>query len=104
MPRSRYRWDNVNKELIQLSSDEEPRARVHIISDDLGNYIEHPAAEGRYFCSKSEFRKFTKATGCVELGDQKATSEPSYWDQKREKEARKQALAEAMDRHGYGRH
>lgn len=50
----------------------EPGEQVHIIGDridDRGNYHWHPAfEEDRYFASKSEFRKATKALGYVEKG------------------------------------
>jgi hypothetical protein len=51
-----------------------------VISDYVGgsgnvNGLLHPA-EGRRTDSKSEFRKWTRAHGCVEIGDQAPPSAP----------------------------
>ena len=60
-----------NGELIEKSMagdvhEEGPRLRY--ISDHM-DALKH-MANGRVYDSKSEFRKATKAAGCVEVGDQ----------------------------------
>ncbi len=50
---------------------------AYVISDNLGAHLRHMAT-GRYHDSKSEFRKDTKASGCVEVGNE-ATAKPRKW-------------------------
>lgn len=68
-----------------------------VVSDYVGgsgnvNGLWHPA-EGRRTDSKSEFRKWTKAHGCVEVGDQRpeAGSRPKL-DQRSRVEEIKRAM------------
>jgi|SRR5882672_1710482 len=42
---------------------------AYVISDSLGGQVRHMAT-GKYHDSKSEFRKDTKASGCVEVGNE----------------------------------
>ncbi len=44
---------------------------VHVIRDEM-DPTRH-MADGKYYTSKSEFRKATKAAGCVEAGNEVAT-------------------------------
>lgn len=48
--------------------------RLHIISDTM-DPLRHMAS-GRMFDSKSEFRKETRAHGCVEIGTEKIGAKP----------------------------
>ena len=50
-----------------LYSDDGPRLRY--ISDHM-DPLQHPVS-GKTYDSKSEFRRATKAAGCIEVGDQK---------------------------------
>jgi len=43
-------------------------AAVHYISDHM-DFTQH-MANGQYYDSKSEFRKVTKAYGCIEVGNE----------------------------------
>lgn len=46
------------------------KAKVHVISDDLGQQLEHHGyADGRRTDSKSVFRRWTKDAGLVEKGN-----------------------------------
>lgn len=48
--------------------------RFYVISDHMDS-TRHMAS-GKYFDSKSEFRKETKATGCIEYGNDAALTRP----------------------------
>lgn len=70
---ARKRWiastnEKGEFELIDISEyDYEPSPRVHVIQDTM-DATRHPI-NGRMYESKSEFRKLTKAAGCVEVGN-----------------------------------
>lgn len=46
----------------------ERREAPNVIPDGMGQDLWHPAT-GRYADSKSEFRRMTKESGCVEMGN-----------------------------------
>ena len=48
-----------------------PKSACGVISDIMP--ATRHMADGRYYTSKSEFRKVTKAYGCVEIGNETAT-------------------------------
>lgn len=49
-----------------------------VIRDDLGEHLLHPAT-GEHYDSKSAFRDATKASGCIEMGnDAAASARPEY--------------------------
>jgi len=55
-----------------------PRSRVHVISDSLGEALEHHGyADGRRTDSKSEFRRWTKQAGLVEKGNDRERATPA---------------------------
>lgn len=59
--------------LVEVSHDYEPTLRTEIITDSLPpGGLQHPCT-GTYISSKSNFRKLTKAHGCVEVGNEKQT-------------------------------
>lgn len=65
--RSRYRYDKITGELVEVSGEAVTLPRVHVISDGM-DATRHPVT-GRIYESKSRFRADTRATGCVELGN-----------------------------------
>jgi hypothetical protein len=44
---------------------------IHVISDTM-DHLRH-MADGKYYDSKSQFRKATRAAGCFEIGNEVAT-------------------------------
>ena len=71
-----------------------------VISDSLGADLRHPVT-GLYADSKSAFRSMTKASGCVEVGnDAPTTMKPKQRNVKAEKANRVQALKGAMRESG----
>jgi hypothetical protein len=56
-------------EFIELGK-QQPEVRTQIITDSLPpGGLWHPAT-GKYVDSKSRFRQYTKAAGCVEIGNE----------------------------------
>lgn len=53
------------------------RASHYVISDSLGQTVQHQA-NGRYSDSKSTHRRWTKESGCVEVGTEKLSA-PTRW-------------------------
>ena len=69
MPKRTYIWrDSQFIEITEQLAAYKPKPRIHVISDDLGREMFHPA-NGRHYESKSAFRKVTKDHGCSEIGD-----------------------------------
>lgn len=67
MTRRFYTWRDG--EFVELV-DRPVEARTQIITDSLPpGGLWHPAT-GKYVDSKSKFRQFTKAAGCVEVGNE----------------------------------
>lgn len=55
---------------LVLKRAERQAGKVHVISDDLGQALEHHGyADGRRTDSKSQFRRWTKEAGLVEKGN-----------------------------------
>jgi hypothetical protein len=69
----RYIWDRGRQEFVPFEEYHRPRRSdgVQVISDIIDDTW-HPAT-CRHFDSKSEFRKATKAAGCIEVGNEKQT-------------------------------
>ena len=74
----------------------------HVISDTM-DHTWHPAS-GKYFDSKSEFRKETKAYGCIEVGDQKNYGKQRTHVEKLDKGQRREAIQKAVYDLRNGRH
>lgn len=71
----------------------------YVISDIMSE-AQHMAS-GRFHTSKSEFRKDTKAAGCIELGNDPAlyrSRKPVQLDRGQRREAIRQALYEARNK------
>lgn len=67
MTRRFYTWRDG--EFVELGA-QPVEARTQIITDSLPpGGLWHPAT-GSYVDSKSKFRQFTKAAGCVEIGNE----------------------------------
>ena len=67
-----YRWSHAATGSYDKRSD---LAAPMLIRDDLGSDLIHPAT-GQKTAAKSHFRQLTKASGCIEMGDQ-APTEPA---------------------------
>jgi hypothetical protein len=65
----RFRYDKVTGELYKVRGDDAPAAArgPYVIADGMPDTF-HPAT-GRHHDSKSAFRRDTKASGCLELGN-----------------------------------
>ena len=66
MARETFIWDG--DKVIPKPSDYVPQHRIYVIGDSLPSPLLHPAT-GKVTDSKSAFRRETKASGCVELGN-----------------------------------
>lgn len=60
-----YKWDPETKSCVEVGT--EPTNMAHsVINDEIPPTLNH--ADGKYYTSKSKFRKTIKAAGCVEYG------------------------------------
>ncbi len=70
MARMVYKWDEATQKMVELSPDDKPKEYFHtVITDDVPQGMQHPA-DGSWHTSKSNFRKTTRAHGCVEVGNE----------------------------------
>ena len=67
----------------------------HIISDTM-DPVEQ--VDGRFYTSKSEFRKVGRANGLIEVGTEKLTPKPKGVAHTKGKAARQQAIRKAIER------
>jgi hypothetical protein len=66
-----------NGRVVPKHSAPPRRDRVHVISDSLGEALEHHAyADGRRTDSKSQFRRWTREAGVVEKGNDRERPQP----------------------------
>jgi hypothetical protein len=74
---TRETWVRRNGKMV-LKHKAGPRSdRVHVISDNLGDALEHHAyADGRRTDSKSQFRRWTREAGVVEKGNDRERPKP----------------------------
>lgn len=86
----RQRWTGIPGEWVEV--DKSSSGGFHSVIADEMPPTYHPAT-GEMITSKSKFRDVTRASGCVEMGNEapKAPSAP------RSNEALKRDIAEAMD-------
>lgn len=72
-----------------------------MIQTDHMQMLKHPAT-GLYSDSKSAFRKMTRASGCIEVGDQAPTTPAPAKrpPERQEKAARVEAIKVSMRQHG----
>jgi hypothetical protein len=89
MVRGKWRWDG--KKLVKMAS--EPKSTFHSVIQDTMAATWHPA-NGQYYDSKSEFRRVTKAHGCVEVGDKDSFAPSKPQDESRE---RKEAIRDSIE-------
>ena len=67
---TKYIWDKEAKSWVDAAAARKtPDGTIHIIRDGM-EAAEHPAT-GIVTDSKSHFRQMTKASGCIEVGDQR---------------------------------
>jgi hypothetical protein len=71
--RQKFIWCPIQQKVV--SYEEKAKAEVHNIITDEMDPLWHPAT-GEMIDSKSKFRERTKASGCVEIGDQMHTLKP----------------------------
>lgn len=72
---------------------------IHVISDIMDD-TKH-MANGKYYNSKSEFRKATKAAGCIEVGNDPSITRPKSFidvDRKQRREQIRQAVRETLSK------
>ncbi len=67
MTKKSYRWDGELNKLIEVDKGHW-RETPFVQSDQLEKPLKH-VVSGRWFDSKSEYRKETKRLGCVEVGN-----------------------------------
>ncbi len=65
MSRKTYVWDPETREFIEIEK-RKTRVNLQVITDTM-DQTWHPC-DGRYYDSKSEFRKVTRAYGGIETG------------------------------------
>jgi hypothetical protein len=100
-----YRWLNgkrydADEPLPNWNEGRSDISTPMINSDGMFDPIRHPAT-GLYTDSKSTFRKMTRQSGCIEVGDQAPTTTmPKKRDERKEKSARVQALKDSMRKQG----
>lgn len=63
-------WVDIEVWAARRNGNFEEKARFYVQSDSLDKPLIHPAT-GRTHDSKSAFRRDTKASGCVEVGNDK---------------------------------
>lgn len=70
MSRETWRYDPATGRMVQVGADA-PRTAIApaVIRDDMPALVNH--ADGRTYDSKSNFRRATKAAGCVEIGNER---------------------------------
>lgn len=90
--------DRNRQEYMDMVAARDKPSRPHVISDYLPDLLLHPST-GKRTDSKSLFRRMTRDTGCIEVGDQAPTANklPSVTGSKAD---RVNALKEAFNRHG----
>lgn len=81
--------------MVEVEHNYKARPRVHLITDAMPDTW-HPV-DGKHYDSKSAFRKVTKASGRVEIGDVKEC--PTY--KEKEPEGVKADVIEAARQVGY---
>lgn len=100
-----YRWINgkrydAGEPLPTYDAKRSDRGTPMLITDGMFDPIQHPAT-GLYTDSKSAFRKMTKQSGCVEVGDQAPTTQERKRENPREaKAARANAIKDAARKQG----
>jgi hypothetical protein len=98
---ARYVWCKVSEcwmDAEQFHGRSPSGSGPHLIRDDLGKALRHPVT-GAVTDSKSAFRRMTKASGCIEVGDQAIP--PARKPDLGSKSERKAAIAAALNRLGY---
>jgi len=64
-------------------------------------------ANGKYYDSKSEFRKATKAAGCIEVGDDKSVMQAAPRTKiettREDRQIRREHIRQALHEHKNGR-
>lgn len=67
MPRQRFRYIRETRQFAEIPEDK-PFYEGHFVQDDtISPLMNH--ADGKYYDSKSAFRKATRRAGCAEIGN-----------------------------------
>lgn len=73
--RRKYIWDRETQSFVELKK--RPKGQYHYVIEDTMDAVAHPVT-GKLMDSKSEFRKVTRAAGCVEVGNEPMEDRRSY--------------------------
>lgn len=71
----------------------------HVIVDSM-NATQHPC-DGKYYDSKSAFRRVTKAHGCVELGNDKIPRRKASYDDLEASKTVRADISKTLGEYGY---
>lgn len=99
--RQLYIWDKEAQKMVPVE-EYTPRTttrQMGIIEDTMAPTW-HPA-DGKYYDSKSEFRRVTKAHGCEEYGNDITAERKPFQFSRRDKEKRIEAIKAAIEKTGY---
>ena len=98
MARIRYYYHEATGEFKTFPdpAKQVERKKSHAIIQDSMDPLEHPCEPGHIIDSKSQFRRVTKAHGCVEVGNERVTDRRDF-----EPRNIKEDIARAMEKLGY---
>lgn len=88
-----YRWNKELNKFVELARERDGSVAPSVIDDTMPATV-HPVT-GEYIESKRKFRQRTKASGCVEVGNESLELRPQREDQ-RAVEDRKRDINEAL--------
>lgn len=94
----RHRWYPSEEAYKRAIGELSGESHLYVI-DDTMPAVEHPC-DGKKYDSKSEFRRVTKANGCVEVG-YKLSELPDREPTRIPKEEIQQAIHRSLDIHGH---
>jgi hypothetical protein len=95
-----YRWNTTTRTFDELGVEKPKDVAAPYVQQDSMAPTWHPA-DGQMYESKSAFRAATKASGCVEVGNDKHTKEkPRERVDKVSNNTIERALREAKEMHG----
>ena len=69
MARAIYHWDRKLQKMVEGPAPRDSSNPAHLVIGDEMKDTVHPC-DGRVYNSKSEFRKTTRAHGCIEIGNE----------------------------------
>lgn len=90
-------WVDIETWCQRRSSNFEEKAGFYVQSDSLDKPLSHPVT-GKVHDSKSTFRRDTKNSGCVEVGNDKPRFAPTMKDMTRGLPSLQEQLYSALNR------